>query len=278
MTQSGHTDDSTPVIMSISGHDPSGSSGIQADIETCLSLGCHCTPIIACISARDTRELKEFVPVDAPLLIQQARALLEDMPIKAIKIGFLGSIENIEAVHSILSDYPDIPVVLDPVCNIGSDDLHYAETLQSALKTLLIPDATLVTPDLVEAYELAQQGDTLDACASEIIEGGCEQVLITGSKRGKDAIENSLYGKQGLIKRFSWPRLNVFSHGAGATLSAAIAAYLAHGLRLTEAIEQGQDFTFQALEHSCRLGMGTQTPNRLYWASSNYKNNKRGCC
>lgn len=261
-----------PVVMSLSANDPCGSAGIQADIETCMSLGCHCSPIITAICAKDTRELKEMVPVDSTLLIEQARAVLEDMPIAAIKVGFLGSVENVEAVHSILRDYPQIPVILDPITSVSDDELLDSAALLNAIKTLILPLATLVTPDLVEAHELAQQGDTIDACACEILESGCQNLLITGIKRSHENLDNALYNSQGLSKKFTWPRLKLFSHGSGATLSASIAAYLAHGLRMIDAVEQGQQFTWQALQASRRLGMGKRIPNRIFWADKTEAN------
>jgi len=258
-----------PVVMSISSHDPCGSTGIQADIETCMSLGGHCTPIISAICAKDTRELKELIPVDSTLLIEQARAILEDMPVAAIKIGFLGSVNNIEATHSILRDYPKIPVILDPITNLYSDETLENNKLLNATKTLLLPLSTLVTPDLVEAHELAQQGDTIDACAHEILESGCKYLLITGIQRNHNSVKNGFYDSNGRVKDFSWPRLKVFSHGSGSTLSASIATYLAHGLRMIDAVEQGQEFTWKSLEASRQLGMGQRIPNRIFWAKNN---------
>jgi hydroxymethylpyrimidine/phosphomethylpyrimidine kinase len=261
----------TPVVMTISNHDPSGSAGIQADIETSASLGCHSTPIITALCAKDTRELKEVIPVEAPVLIEQARAILEDMPINVIKVGFLGSVENVEATHTILRDYPDVPVVLTPVTSMCNSELLDAPAIISAIQTLLLPLTTIATPDLVEAHELAQQGDNIDACAQEILETGCEYVLISGTNRNHDFYENSLYGHQGLIKRSTRKRLKMFSHGSGAILSASIAAYLAHGLRLIDAVEQGQQFTWNALANSRRLGMGMCIPNRFFWTKKQEK-------
>ncbi len=257
-----------PVVLSISSHDPTGSAGIQAVIETCLSLGCHCAPVISALCARDTRALKDFSTVDTALLIEQTRAILEDMPVAAVKLGYLGSVGHIEAVHTILRDYPKLPMVLHPVTNLSSDSAG-VQSLVDASKALLLPLATLVTPDLVEARELAPQGDTLDACAQQIVGYGCEHALITGTRRDQHCYENSLYNRRGLVRRFSWPRLSQFSHGSGATLAAAIAAYLAHGLQLPDAVAQGQKFTWECLRHSRRLGMGHCIPNRLHWANSN---------
>lgn len=259
----------TPVVMSLSSHDPSGSAGIQADIETTASLGCHCTPIITALTAKDTQAVKDISPTETGLVIEQARAILEDMPVRAIKLGLMGSVENVEAVHTILRDYPHIPVVLDPVTAEFNNELFNASGVISAMEALLLPLATIATPDLVEAHDLARQADNVDACAHEILESGCQFVLITGSVRTAEHYENSLYGDGRLIRHYKWPRIRTFSHGCGATLAASIAAYLAHGLRIEDAVGQGQNFTWHALAASRRLGMGCYIPNRMHWADKN---------
>lgn len=266
----------TPVVMTLSSHDPSGSAGIQADIETTASLGCHCTPIITAICAKDTRALLDMRPAETGLLIEQARAILEDMPVKAIKIGLIGSVENVEAIHSILHDYPELPVVVDPVTAEFNHEVFNAPAVISAIQTLLLPKATIATPDLTEALEFAQQADTVDACAQEILETGCTYVLISGTRRTSNEYESCFYSKGQVVKRYHWPRIPQISHGCGATLAASIASYLAHGLRIEDAVEQGQQFTWNALASSRRLGMGKRIPNRMHWASaSNDSRNKR---
>lgn len=267
----------TPIVLSFNNHDPSGSSGMQADIETSFSIGCHCTPIITSLCAKDTRDIKDIIPVDSTLIIEQARAILEDMPVKAIKVGFLGTTENVQAVHDILNDYQHLPIVVDPVTHICNGRVLDEPQFIRSVKNLLLPMATIAVPDLIEAHELSTQGDTLDACAQEILETGCDHVLITGSHRDQHYYDNSLYGQQGLIKRYRQPRLKLFSHGSGATLSASISSYLAHGITPMEAINQGQHFTWQSLESSRQLGMGRSTPNRIFWSqASSYKHTSNG--
>lgn len=264
-----------PVVLTLSSHDPTGSTGVQADIETAFSLGAHCCAIVTALCARDTRRLIDLVPTDANLLIEQTRAILEDMPVAAIKLGYFCQVEQIEAIHSILRDYPDIPVVLDPVVNLSieaSDEpplMERGDKLTSALQNLLLPLASLVTPDIVEAHQLARQADTADACAQQILTHGCDAVLITGARRTAEEYINCLYRPEQPVRRFQWPRLGVFSHGSGATLSASICTYLAHGLLLSDSVEQGQHFTWQSLRASRRLGMGHSIPNRLHWAERN---------
>ena len=119
----------TPVILTFSPHDPTGCGGQSADIETASSLGCHAATVITALIARDTRELKELQAVDATLMIEQARALLEDMPVAAIKIGELCNTSHCEAIHSILRDYPSIPVVID--ASAQSSGLHRHGILQA---------------------------------------------------------------------------------------------------------------------------------------------------
>lgn len=262
-------DTPTPVVMSLSSHDPSGSAGIQADIETAASLGCHCTPVITAITAKDTQAVKDIAPADTTLLIEQARAILEDMSVHAIKLGLLGSVENIEAIHTILRDYPDIPVVLDPVTTEFNSEVFNAAAVVAATRTLLLPLATIATPSAQEAHELAAEADTLDACAQSILETGCKYVLISGSKETADQYENSLYGGTRLMRRYQWPRIQTSSHGCSATLAASIACYLAHGLRMEDAVEQGQNFTWHAIAAGRRLGMGRNIPNRMHWADKN---------
>ncbi len=256
-----------PVILSLSSHDPSGSSGIQADIESAVSLGCHCAAIVTSLITKDTRQTHGIVPVESSLIIEQARSLLEDMPIKAIKVGFVGSVANAEAIHSILRDYPHLPVILEPTSTLCNNYLADMDSIRLATDTLLLPLATVATPDLIEAHDLAPQGDTIDACAHEILESGCEYLLISGAKRSNSTYENHLYTKRGLIRTHTWPRLKVLSYGSGATLAASIACYFAHGLQPEEAIALGQRFAWNALSKSRRLGMGLHIPNRLFWAS-----------
>jgi hydroxymethylpyrimidine/phosphomethylpyrimidine kinase len=259
----------TPVIMTLSSHDPSGCVGIQADIETSISLGCHCTPIVTALCARDTRDIKDVTAVDTGFLIEQSRAILEDMPVKAIKLDYLANVSQVEAVHTILRDYPGIPVVLNPARSIANLASREGNAVLEAAKHLLFPATTLLCPDIVEAHQIAQQGDTIDACAQEILEAGGDHLLISGTRRCQKSYENSLYNSQGLVRRYTWERLSVFSHGGGATLSASIACYLGHGLLLRDAVQQGQNFAWHSLAASRRLGMGYGVPNRLFWADKN---------
>lgn len=258
-----------PVVMSFSGHDATGGAGIQADIETLASMGCHAATVVTAITVQDTQNVKAFYPVDSMQLISQARAVLEDIPIAAFKIGMLGSISNVEAVHSILVDYPQIPVVFDPVLSSGAGDPLSQDGLKEAIINLLLPLTTVLTPNSLEAKALATEADNLEACSQELLDYGCEYILITGSHENTPAVTNTLHGNHRLLESFSWERLPYSYHGSGCTLAAAIAGLLAQGLEPFTAIHEAQEYTWDSLNHGYRVGMGQYLPNRLFWGSGN---------
>ena len=255
-----------PVVLCFSGLDPTGGAGIQADIETIVSMGAHPAPIVTALTVQDTTSVRRFDAVDSLLLIEQARTLLEDMPVAAIKIGMLANRANIEAIHAILLDYPDIPVVLDPVLKAGGGGQLLDEDAMAALLELLIPQTMVLTPNSVEARALAKDADTLPACAESLLDRGCQYVLITGSHEATEGVVNTLYSNHRELEQTDWQRLPHQYHGSGCTLAAAIAAMLAQGLDPVMAANEAQDFTWESLKHAHRLGMGQLIPNRLFWA------------
>lgn len=255
-----------PIVLSFSGNDPTGGAGIVADIETLASMGCHCAPVITALTVQDSVNMSRFDAVEMDLLIEQARAVLEDMPVSCFKIGMIGSEEAAVAIHSILMDYPGIPVVLDPILRAGGGTQIADEDLVEAMVELLFPLTTVLTPNSLEARRLAHEADTLDACAHELLDMGCEYVLLTGTHETTPEVVNTLYGNNRLMEKFSWGRLAESYHGSGCTLASAIAGMLAHGVEPFAAIHDAQDFTWQALKNGYRLGMGQHMPNRFFWA------------
>lgn len=267
MNETNHSQPRTlPVAMTIAGHDPTGGAGIQADIEAIISMGCHACSVVTSVTVQDTAEVIAYAPMDADLVIQQARTLLEDMPVDAIKIGMLANREIVEAVHSILVDYPDIPVILDPVMASGSGNTLMEDEMLDALLTLLLPQTTILTPNSLEARRLAPDSDTLDACAMSLLDHGCRYVLITGTHENTQQVNNTLYGNNRKLDTYSWERLESSYHGSGCTLASAIAALIAQGQEPLTALFEAQNFTWQSLQHGYQLGMGQKLPNRLFWA------------
>ena len=255
-----------PVVMTFAGHDPSGGAGIQADIEALASQGCHATPVITALTVQDSSDIIGFNPVDATHVISQARAVLEDMPVAAFKTGMLGSVENVQAIHTILVDYPDIPLVLDPVLASGPGTDLGADDLPWAINELLMPRATVLTPNSREARRLAPAADTLDACAMALLDHGAEYVLVTGTHEQTTHVINTLYQGHRQLEAFTWERLPHSYHGSGCTLAATIAGMLAHGLDPFQACHEAQEFTWNALQHGYRPGMGQHLPDRLFWS------------
>jgi hydroxymethylpyrimidine/phosphomethylpyrimidine kinase len=184
----------------------------------------------------------------------------------------LGSVEAIAAIAEVVSDYPDIPLVLDPVLASGRGDELANDEMVAVLRELLIPQCTIVTPNGVEARRLAiddsDENDRpeLAECARRIIASGCEHVLITGTHENTTEVINVLYGGEGIMRTDSWPRLSGSYHGSGCTLASAIAATLANGLAIAEAAKDAQEYTWQTLKAAFRPGMGQHIPDRLFWA------------
>lgn len=252
--------------MTLAGHDPSGGAGIQADIEAIVSMGCHAVSVITALTVQDTHNVKDMAPISGDLVAAQARAILEDMSVAAIKIGLLGSVEIVEAIHTVLTDYPRIPVILDPILAAGGGTELTTADLIDALQTLLLPLTTVLTPNSSEARRLAPNADSLEACAMALLEQGCEFVLITGAHEPSPQVINTLYGNHRRLEVFSWERLPGEYHGSGCTLAAAIAGLVAQGQEFLSAIRQAQEYTWQSLNSAYRLGEGQFIPNRLFWA------------
>lgn len=255
-----------PVVMAFAGHDPTGGAGVQADIEALASMGCHAAPVITALTVQDTRNVMAVTPVEAPLLVEQARAVLEDMNVAVFKVGLLGSVTIVEAIHTLLQDYPQTPLVLDPVLRAGGGTELADEAIVEAMRTLLFPLTTVLTPNSQEARRLAPEADDLDACAQELMDAGCEYLLITGSHETTPAVINRFYGNRRLLDSFTWERLPQQFHGSGCTLAAAIAGLLAHGMEPCTAIQEAQEYTWETLKQGYRVGMGQAVPNRLFWA------------
>ena len=264
--------DIPPIVLCFGATDPSGGAGLQADILTIASMGCHPLSVVTAITVQDTGGVDDMMPIDAEWVADQARAVLEDMPVAAFKIGLLGSVENIAAIAEVISDYPDIPLVFDPVLASGRGDELASEEMLDALRELLLPQTTILTPNSIEARRLIQDEDNdednpdLTECAKRIMRLGCEYVLVTGTHEHTPKVINTLYGERGMVRSDSWVRLPGIYHGSGCTLASAIAALLANGLTMEEAVKEAQEFTWQALKFGFRPGMGQHIPDRLFWA------------
>ena len=146
-----------PIVLSFAASDPTGGAGIQADLLTLASMGCHGLSVVTAITVQDTAGVEAVLPIDADWVADQARMLLEDMPVAAFKLGVLGSIENVAAIAEVVSDYPDVPLILDPVLASGRGDELASEDIIAAMSELLLPQTTIITPNSQEAKRLARR-------------------------------------------------------------------------------------------------------------------------
>jgi hydroxymethylpyrimidine/phosphomethylpyrimidine kinase len=259
-----------PAVLVFSATDPSGGAGLQADLLTLASMGCHPLSVVTGITVQDTAGVEGFMSIDAEWVSDQARAILEDVPVAAFKLGVMGSVENIAAIAEIVSDYPEIPLVLDPVIASARGDEFASDEALEAICEMLIPQTTVITPNTPELRRLTLREDEdiadLDRLAHRLIELGAEYILVTGTHEKTLDVINRLYGDRGLIRQDSWQRLPHSYHGSGCTLASALAATIARGLDIEAAVREAQDYTWQTLKFGFRPGMGQFVPDRLFWA------------
>ena len=260
-----------PLVLSFAASDPTGGAGMQADVLTLASMGCHPLTVVTALTVQDTAGVDDILVIDAEWVADQARMLLEDVPVAAFKLGMLGSPESIAVIAEILADYPDIPVVLDPVLASGRGDELASDDMIAAMRDMLIPQTSVLTPNSHEARRLAlfdSDEDDLDlaACAARLTELGCEYVLVTGTHENTPGVLNSLYDAKGHVQTDAWDRLPGSYHGSGCTLASAIAAALAYGHDVPGAVRDAQNFTYEALKAAFRPGMGQYIPERFFWA------------
>jgi len=253
-----------PIVLSISGHDPGGGAGIQADIEAIAANGCHACSVITCITEQDTCDVRALLPQPTTQVLAQASTLMADSRVSAIKIGLLGEAGIAEALADLLERHPQIPVVLDPVLASGAGSQLAGEELVRAIRGQLLPRTSLVTPNTPEARALAPHAANLDDCAARLLELGCGAVLITGTHEAAPQVVNRLYQGGAPPRQSVWQRLPGSYHGSGCTLASAIASRLALGEDLADATANAQRYTWQTLAKGLRTGRCQPIPDRLF--------------
>lgn len=267
---------SLPIVLSFGISDCTGAAGMQADQLAVASMGCHPATVITAIAAGEARD-GGWLVIDEEQIEAQAQAVLQNMPVTAIKVGTLGSIEQAQPIAAVLADVDSVPVVLDPDIDSAPDE-ETAGELAGALRELLVPQATVVTINLAQARRFVglteddeERSQRLAAadCARELVAWGAEFVLLTDAEPGSALVVNALYDDGGLVRSDSLPRVDVHSaglRGAGDTLSAALAGLLAQGLDVPEAAQEALQYTAAALVHAFPAGIGIAVPDRLFWA------------
>ena len=251
-----------PVVLCFSGLDPTGGAGIQADIESIAKHGCHAAPIITANTVQDTLNVISYEAVNPTLLLKQARAILKDMPVSAIKIGMLASGEIAEAIYTLFRQHSDIPVILDPVLIAGGGTSLAQKNLIDAINTLIIPHTYIITPNIPESLLLTNTKSKPESAAQLLNAMGAKYVLLTGTHAKNTDVIHKLYFKSNCQKSYINKRLANEYHGSGCTLAASLAALIAQKMEPVNACQNALDFTHRALRHANALGKGQLIPNR----------------
>jgi hydroxymethylpyrimidine/phosphomethylpyrimidine kinase len=252
-----------PIVLTFAASDPTGGAGLQADLLTLAGMGCHPLSVLTAVTVQDTSGVESMHPLEPERVRAQAELVLSETRVAAFKLGVLGSASSARAVAGILEEHPDVPVVLDPVLASGRGDALADEALLQALREAIVPQSTIATPNSIEARRLGG--------AALLLEAGCDYVLVTGTHEPGDPVVNTLYHRSGIVRQDRWPRLPGSYHGSGCTLASAIAAALANGLRVPEAVRDAQEYTWQTLAGAFRTGTGQFIPDRFFWAREGAK-------
>jgi hydroxymethylpyrimidine/phosphomethylpyrimidine kinase len=255
-----------PVCLSIAGSDSGGGAGIQADLKAFARCGVHGTTAITAITAQNTVAVTRVAPVDPDMVVAQIEAVVSDLGVAAVKIGMVGGAPVIAAVAAALDALPDgTPVVLDPVMIAESGGRLLPEDAEQALVELLLPRATVVTPNVPEARVLAGGADDLDgaALARAVRAAGANAVVVTGGHRAQ-AIDVLLTIDDAAHEIPGDRHPDGAAHGSGCTHSSALAAHLALGFTLTESARAARAIAAEAVRYGLRdLGAGAGPVNVL---------------
>jgi hydroxymethylpyrimidine/phosphomethylpyrimidine kinase len=262
-----------PVVLAISGLDPTGSAGLLADIRVLSNLGCHPCGVVTCETVQSSAGVESVHPADKSLLAGQLSVLLKDVAPKAVKVGALASIGTITVIADALKKLRKIPIVVDPVFKPtkGPDFLDFE--CQQELSGKLLPLGLIVTPNVSELGLPAHlevdpsDDDFIGMMADAWLDLGFPNLLVTGLERDGSMVdrlfrrdsENNLETTDFTHEKHKVGRV----HGTGCVLSSAIAAYLAKGAKLEDAIAEAVEFTSRAISQSRKLGKGS-----MFWAES----------
>ena len=249
-------------VLTIAGSDSGGGAGIQADLKTFSALGCYGMSVITALTAQNTTGVTGIHAVPPSFVTQQMAAVMDDIGVDAVKIGMLFSAELIESVAESLKRYGVNTIVLDPVMVAQSGDKLLQDEAIEALKEILIPLATIITPNLPEAKVLLDRDingrEGIQKAASSLVEFGSKSVLIKGGHLDTSESSDVLYIKDGERfvvlpdERVQTPNI----HGTGCTLSSAIAAQLANGLEIEPAVRKAKEYIAKAIRAGARYRIG----------------------
>ena len=258
-------------VLDFNANDPSGAGGVSGDVLAMGSVGAHTLPVVTGCYARDTSGIHDFYAFDEDVVGEQARTIAEDVPVQVIKVGFVGTPENIALIAELADDYEGVPVVAYmPNLSWWEDDK--IDDYLDAFRELMLPQTSVLVGHhstlrrwLLPDWEGERNPSPRDIAraASEL---GVPYVLVTGVPLPEQHIDNVLATPETVVAHEKFERIEAVFAGAGDTLSAALAALLATGMDLPEATHEALSYLDRCLDEGFRPGMGQVIPDRLFWA------------
>ena len=271
--EAGDSDTSPACVMTFNANDPSGAAGLTADIAAMVSAGAHPLAVVTGAYVRDTAEIFDHFAFDDEAVTDQARSALEDMPVSVIKVGFVGSPENVSAIAEIASDYADVPLIAY-MPSLSWWEESEIDSYLDAFRELLLPQATLLVGNhstlwrwLLPDWQGERNPSARDIAkaASDL---GVPYTLVTGIPLADQFIDNVLTTPQAVLYTEKFERFEAVFQGTGETLSAALCALLANGHDLQTATSEALTYLDHSLNAGFRPGMGNIIPDRLFWAQA----------
>lgn len=260
-----------PCVLTFNAGDPSGASGLAADITAMASVGAHALPVMTGAYARDTAEVFNHFSLDEDAVAEQARAILEDVAVQVIKVGFVGSPETVSVIAEIAADYAEVPLIAY-MPDLSWWDEDPADAYLDAFRELMLPQTTVLVGNhstlwrwLLPDWSGSRSPSARDL-AKAAADAGVPYTLVTGLPLPEQFIDNVLATPQAVLTSQRFERFEAVFTGAGETLAAALAALLANGNDLTAATAEALGYLDEALDAGFRPGMGHVVPDRLFWA------------
>ena len=264
-------DSGPPCVLTFNASDPSGAGGLAADVAAMASVGAHALPVVTGAYARDTAEVFNHFSFDEDAVSEQARAILEDVAVQVIKVGFVGSPENVSVIAEVAADYADVPLIAY-MPDLSWWDEDPADAYLDAFRELMLPQTTVLVGNhstlwrwLLPDWTGSRSPGARDL-AKAAADAGVPYTLVTGLPLPEQFIDNLLATPQAVLASQRFERFEAVFTGAGETLAAALAALVANGNDLTAATAEALGYLDEALDAGFRPGMGHVVPDRLFWA------------
>lgn len=266
-----HESSPPPCVLVFNANDPSGAGGLASDVATIASVGAHALSVVTGTYVRDTSEILDHFDFDEEVVAEQARAVLEDVPVQVIKVGFVGTPENLSAIAGIASDYPDLPLIAY-MPNLSWWNEVQIDLYLDAFQELVLPQTAVLVGNHSTLWRWllpdwnAERSPTARDIARAAAEHGVSYTLVTGIPAPEQFIDNVLASPQTVLGSVKFERFEAVFAGAGDTLSAALSALIASGCDLTDAFSEALGYLDECLDSGFRPGMGHVIPDRLFWA------------